>query len=87
MQLRYPDAIDAIELSNRDFWRKSPEEREGAFALLRKERPVAFFEEGETSVPVQGAGWRPSRTRMALLSLGARMSISDLARAPTSAWG
>ena len=85
MQLHYPDSIDDIELSNWDFWRKSPEEREGAFALLRKECPVAFFEEGETSVPVQGAGWRSSRTRMALMSLGARMSISDLARAPTSA--
>ena len=56
MQLHYPDSIDDIELSNWDFWRKSPEEREGAFALLRKERPVAFFEEGETSVPMQGAG-------------------------------
>ena len=85
MHLRYPDSIDDIELSNRDFWRKSPEEREGAFALLRKERSIAFFEEGETSVPVQGAGWRPSRTRMALILRGARMSISDLVRAPTSA--
>ena len=57
MQLHYPDSVDAIDLSNWDFWRKSPEEREGAFALLRKERPIAFFEEGETSVPVQGAGY------------------------------
>ncbi len=57
MHLRYPASIDDIDLSNWDFWRKSPEEREGAFALLREERPVAFFEEGETSVPIQGAGY------------------------------
>ena len=57
MQPRYPDSVDDIDLSNWTFWRKSLEEREGAFALLRKERPVAFFEEGETSVPVQGAGY------------------------------
>ena len=57
MQLHYPDSVDEIDLSNWDFWRKSLEEREGAFALLRKERPVAFFEEGETSVPIQGAGY------------------------------
>ncbi len=29
MHLRYPDSIDAIDLSNWDFWRKSLEEREG----------------------------------------------------------
>lgn len=57
MQLHYPDSVDEIDLSNWDFWRKSPEEREGAFALLRKEHPVAFFEEGETSIPIQGAGY------------------------------
>ena len=57
MQPHYPDSIDDIDLSNWAFWRKSPEEREGAFALLRKERPVAFFEEGETSIPIQGAGY------------------------------
>lgn len=57
MQLHYPDSVDDIDLSNWTFWRKSLEEREGAFALLRKECPVAFFEEGETSVPIQGAGY------------------------------
>ncbi len=57
MRLHYPDSVDDIALSNWDFWRKSPEEREGAFALLRKERPVAFFAEGETSIPTQGEGY------------------------------
>ena len=57
MQPHYPGSIDDVDLSNWAFWRKSLEEREGAFALLRKEHPVAFFEEGETSVPIQGAGY------------------------------
>ena len=54
MHLRYPDAIDAIELSNWDFWRKSPEEREGLLRCcvksarllsLRKARPAFRYRE------------------------------------------
>jgi methyl-branched lipid omega-hydroxylase len=36
---------DAIDLSDMAFWAQPPAEREQAFALLRAERPVAFFEE------------------------------------------
>ena len=57
MQLHYPDSIDDIDLSGWDFWLKPLEEREGAFAFLRRERPVAFFEEGETSFGIPGAGY------------------------------
>ncbi len=57
MQLHYPDSIDDIDLSGWDFWLKPLEEREGAFALLRRERPVAFFEEGDTSFGIPGAGY------------------------------
>ena len=57
MRLAYPNSIDEIDLSNWDFWRKSPEEREGAFAWLRKEQPIAFFEEGDTSLVTKGDGY------------------------------
>ncbi|MGH9172574.1 MAG: cytochrome P450 [Acidimicrobiales bacterium] len=40
-----PLTIDDIDLSSIDFWLRPPEEREAAFALLRRERPVPFFEE------------------------------------------
>ncbi|MFP6626691.1 MAG: cytochrome P450 [Deltaproteobacteria bacterium] len=37
--------VDEIDLSDQPFWTRPTEEREGAFAALRKQRPVAFFEE------------------------------------------
>ena len=50
-------ALDDIKLSDWDFWLKPYEERTAAFAFLRKHHPVAFFEEGETSMPVAGPGY------------------------------
>ncbi len=39
--------IDEINLSDLDFWRRPWSEREVAFATLRAQRPIAFFEEPE----------------------------------------
>ncbi len=52
--LYYPDSINDIDLSKWNLRRKSLEEGEGGFALLRKERPIAFFEKSEASVPIVG---------------------------------
>jgi cytochrome P450 len=38
-------AVDDIDLSDLEFWRRPWAEREAAFASLRRDRPVAFFEE------------------------------------------
>jgi len=35
--------LDAIDLSDRDFWVRPPAVRHEAFDLLRRERPFAFF--------------------------------------------
>ena len=45
MQPRCVLAVDQIQLSNPEFWMRPLEEREGAFATLRAERPVSFHEE------------------------------------------
>jgi hypothetical protein len=37
--------VDEIDLSDITFWERPWEEREGAFALLRRARPLAFFHE------------------------------------------
>jgi cytochrome P450 len=37
--------VDDIDLSDLDFWRRPWSEREAAFATLRAERPIAFYEE------------------------------------------
>jgi methyl-branched lipid omega-hydroxylase len=55
--------LDDINLSDDEFWARPWEEREGAFQLLRAERPLAFFEEPEISsaladVLPKGPGYR-----------------------------
>jgi len=56
-------AVDQIDLSDITFWERPWEEREGAFATLRRERPLAFFEEPDPReasplAPPPGPGYR-----------------------------
>jgi methyl-branched lipid omega-hydroxylase len=37
--------VDDIDLSDLEFWRRPWSDREAAFATLRRERPIAFFDE------------------------------------------
>jgi cytochrome P450 len=55
--------LEDIDLSDARFWARPWSEREGAFELLRRQRPLAFFEEPDatlTSVlaPPPGPGYR-----------------------------
>jgi len=43
--LRLPARVDDIRIDTLEFWTAPVEEREGAFALLRRERPMSFHEE------------------------------------------
>ena len=62
----HPDSVltlDEIDLSDLAFWERPWSEREGAFALLRAERPLGLFEEPDLSVasplaPPRGPGYR-----------------------------
>ncbi len=45
MQPSWPLGIDDIDLSDVGFWERPYEEREGAFQLLRRERPMPHFED------------------------------------------
>jgi len=38
-------SLDEIDVTDLDFWARPWEEREGAFRTLRRERPIAFFDE------------------------------------------
>ena len=56
-------ALDEIDLADLDFWARPPEEREGAFQLMRRERPLAWFAEpdlrGSSALaPPPGPGFR-----------------------------
>ncbi len=44
---KLPASVDDIQLDRPEFWDAPAEEREGAFALLRRERPISFTEEFE----------------------------------------
>jgi cytochrome P450 len=44
---RLPPSVESIHLDQLEFWTAPPEEREGAFALLRRERPMSFHQEFE----------------------------------------
>jgi cytochrome P450 len=57
MQPREVLSVDEIELSNPLFWQRPLEEREGAFATLRRERPVSFHEEPDIAILPRGPGY------------------------------
>lgn len=59
-------ALDEVDLSSRDFWAGPPELRDAAFAVLRRERPVARFAEPDLRdrsplFPAPGAYWAVTR--------------------------
>ena len=71
-------SLDQIDLSDLEFWERPWSEREGAFQLLRRERPLAFFEEPDATAtselaPPPGPGYR-AVTRHA--------DISEISRHP-----
>ncbi len=47
-------SADDIQVGDVDFWLRPPDEREAAFATLRRERPISFHVEPE--VPLLGKG-------------------------------
>jgi cytochrome P450 len=56
-------SLDEIDLSDPAFWERPWSEREGAFSLLRSQRPLAFFEEVDLTqasalAPPPGPGYR-----------------------------
>jgi cytochrome P450 len=54
-----PDSIDldAVDLSDRDWWLRPPAERYAVFAKLRRERPFAFYEDPEVPGLEPGPGY------------------------------
>jgi cytochrome P450 len=69
-------SVDQINLSDIEFWARPWDEREGAFKTLRRERPLAFFEEPEipeefSFIMPKGPGYR-ALTRHADVSEASR---------------
>ena len=49
--------LDEIDLSTIEFWSRPWAERDAAFATLRRERPIAFFDEPEVPGLPVGPGY------------------------------
>src|SRR5438094_8057730 len=55
-------SLDEIRLGDPEFWKHPLEVREGAFQMLRRERPISFHEEVFDRVFMPGPGfWALSR--------------------------
>jgi methyl-branched lipid omega-hydroxylase len=68
-------SVDAIDLSDIDFWARPLEEREGAFLTLRNEKPLGFFAEPDT----RAAGIEPGPGYWAVTKY---QDILDISRQP-----
>ncbi len=85
MKIKQTLGVDEIDLTPREFWLRPIEEREGAFATLRAERPVPFFEELALleGLPVGPGYW--SLTRHAdILEASRSPEVFSSARGATS---
>jgi methyl-branched lipid omega-hydroxylase len=88
--------VDEIDLSDREFWLRPGDDREAAFATLRRERPVAFFEEPEIPDFPKGPGywavtryadvWTASRSPE-VFSSGKGVNIGDMPQEITEFFG
>jgi methyl-branched lipid omega-hydroxylase len=80
--------VDEIDLSSIEFWARPWAERNAAFATLRRERPVAFFEEPEVPPFPKGPGYyavtrhadvlTASKSPETFSSAGGAVSILDM---------
>jgi len=86
MEIKKVQAVDEIDLADPTFWLRPPEEREGAFATLRAERPVPFFKEREVpDVPIPPGPGYWSLTRHAdILEASRRADVYCSGRGATS---
>ena len=90
MEIRKVLSVDEIDLADPAFWLRPIEEREGAFATLRAERPIPFYKERDMpGVPIPaGPGYwsltrhadilEASRTPEVYCSSRGATSIADL---------
>ncbi len=78
-------SVDEIDLSLREFWMRPEEEREGAFATLRRERPMSFHPEPDTQglVPAGPGFWAVTR-HADILEASRNPQIYSSARGATS---
>lgn len=86
MEIRKTLSVDAIDLGDPELWGLPLEEREGAFATLRAERPMPFYPEREIpGFPVEpGPGFWCLTKHADILEASRKPEIFSSARGATS---
>ncbi|MCD9624006.1 cytochrome P450 [Rhabdothermincola salaria] len=76
--------LDTIDLSSIDFWARPWAERHAAFALLRRERPIAFFEEPELAGFPKGPGYHAITRHADILTISRTPEVFSSAQGAVS---
>ena len=79
MEPREVLTLDQINLSDMEFWAKPWDEREGAFALLRRESPISHFADPE--IPAEFAAMVPNAGK-GYYALTKHAHVSEASRHP-----
>ncbi len=77
-------AVDDIDLSDIEFWAKPWAERDAAFATLRRERPIAFFDEPEMPPFPKGPGYYAITRHADVLAISRQPEIYSSAQGAVS---
>jgi cytochrome P450 len=77
-------SASAIDLSQLEFWVRPWAEREAAFATLRRERPIAFFEEPEIPFLPKGRGYHAITRHADILEISRRPDVFCSGQGATS---
>lgn len=86
MEIRQVLSVDEIDLSDRSFWLRPMAEREGGFATLRAERPVAWMKEQEIELAAlpTGPGYWALTRHAEILEASRNPQIFSSAKGATS---
>ncbi|HEY8513892.1 MAG TPA: cytochrome P450 [Candidatus Binatia bacterium] len=79
-----PYPLEEINLSTPEFWAAPWERREAAFATLRRERPIAFFEEPEIPFVPKGRGYWAITKHHDILEISRRPEVFCSGQGATS---
>ncbi len=76
--------VDAIDISDLDFWARPWAERDAAFATLRRERPVAWFREPQIADYPVGPGYYAVTRHADVLTVSRNPEVFSSARGAVS---
>jgi methyl-branched lipid omega-hydroxylase len=84
MQPREELSLDQIRLGDPEFWKLPLEIREGAFQMLRRERPISFHQEVYDRVFMPGPGFRALSRHADILYAGTHPKLFCSGKSATS---